>query len=304
VTFKFASGTATARLSIHASYVTFDGPMRLGWTAYQDSHHVTFKNVVHVGSFAIWSADYVSMIGGESYCDQANYYCDYDPQITEQSNTRDPPTDGLIEGVYFHDWRRPSGSDWHTECLQVGAMTRYVIRKNFFERCATHDIFIRSWGTINNGDHDLLNNVIENNRGRAASDGGYYAIQFIGDLNPSGCSGNVVQYNSWQQDTIAEACGITFRGNLQPKASFNCYGTYVKNVFQDSGNSPPCGSTNKLVKGTQYGWSALGFTADIHTTSTSPAINSGDAASYPSSDFEGQARPMGGMPDAGADEVQ
>jgi hypothetical protein len=32
------------------------------------------------------------------------------------------------------------------------------------------------------------------------------------------------------------------------------------------------------------------------------AIDHGDPASYPAKDIDGQARPMGGMPDAGADE--
>jgi len=37
-------------------------------------------------------------------------------------------------------------------------------------------------------------------------------------------------------------------------------------------------------------------------SSTSPAIDAGNTADYPGLDVDGQARPMGGAPDAGADE--
>ena len=42
---------------------------------------------------------------------------------------------------------------------------------------------------------------------------------------------------------------------------------------------------------------------DLHLKPGSAAIDSGDPASYPARDIDGNARPGGAAPDAGADEV-
>jgi len=43
---------------------------------------------------------------------------------------------------------------------------------------------------------------------------------------------------------------------------------------------------------------------DLHLLAGSGAIGAGDPANYPALDIDGQARPMGVAPDAGADEHQ
>jgi hypothetical protein len=41
---------------------------------------------------------------------------------------------------------------------------------------------------------------------------------------------------------------------------------------------------------------------DLHLQSASPALDRGDGGSYPGVDFDGDTRPRGAAPDAGADE--
>ncbi len=69
VTFKLVSGDAVRPVSRSMPAISrLRGRCGLGWATYPDAHHVTFKNVKHEGAFAIWSSDFVSLIGGESYC--------------------------------------------------------------------------------------------------------------------------------------------------------------------------------------------------------------------------------------------
>ncbi len=81
---------------------------------------------------------------------------------------------------------------------------------------------------------------------------------------------------------LQDSCGVTFVGNVHAEGA-RAVGTatWRYNVFQDDGGQVPCGSTNKLVNGTRYGWSALGLSADLHLLSGSPAINAGDRTQYP-----------------------
>jgi hypothetical protein len=42
---------------------------------------------------------------------------------------------------------------------------------------------------------------------------------------------------------------------------------------------------------------------DLHLAAGSPALNHGDPGNYPARDIDEQGRPLGGAPDAGADEA-
>jgi hypothetical protein len=80
----------------------------------------------------------------------------------------------------------------------------------------------------------------------------------------------------------------------------NCYTTgvsYSYNVWRGA----KCGRTDRRV-------AYLGFMKptrghfDLHLRRNSPAINRGTRSSFPRRDIDGQARPRGSRPDAGADE--
>lgn len=197
VTFHGGSGVTvdmSGQNSISADNIVFDGPMRMSWITSRNSDNVTFRGVTHTW-FGLQSSTHTSLLGGQVMCPAANGYCDYDPQITNEYQSGVSPSDVLIDGVAFHDWRRPPGSDWHTECLQVGSGVRVTIRNSTFRRCATHDLFVRSWGA----QHYLQGFVIENNRMYATDGGGFFTMQFEADLFPGGCSNNVARNNLIEQ---------------------------------------------------------------------------------------------------------
>ena len=83
--------------------------------------------------------------------------------------------------------------------------------------------------------------------------------------------------------------------NLAPNDGCASGVSYRYNVW--SGRA--CGATDKTAV-------SLGFldpaSLNLHLAAGAAAINAGDPGSYPAQDMDGQARPMGGTPDAGADE--
>jgi hypothetical protein len=91
-----------------------------------------------------------------------------------------------------------------------------------------------------------------------------------------------------------------FIGNLGPMSQYNCYSngvSYAYNVWKGAA----CGSTDLNVSGLGFLNSSPG-SFDLHLAPGSPALNHGDPGNYPSRDFDGQSRPQGSGPDAGADE--
>jgi hypothetical protein len=98
-------------------------------------------------------------------------------------------------------------------------------------------------------------------------------------------------------------------GNLGQRASYHCYGgvVFTDNVwFTDwSGSTPAkCSTTDSALAG---GSSAVGFVdlagLDLHLTAGSPAIDAGSPSDFAAADIDGQTRPAGALPDAGADET-
>jgi hypothetical protein len=59
-----------------------------------------------------------------------------------------------------------------------------------------------------------------------------------------------------------------------------------------------CGSTDRNAP---YGF--MDVNNNLHLAPGAAALNAGDPASFPARDLDGQTRPQGGAPDAGADEA-
>jgi hypothetical protein len=269
-----------------------------GWQTRGSARDVTFS-AIRAGYMLITSGSGIRVIGGEVYPGR-NFAGDYDPMISTASGSGTPPRNILISRVRFHGWTRPPGSGFHTECLQIGAAVNLTIRKSRFWGCATHDIFIRSWGSINGGYHPLRNIRIENNYFGKTLDG-YYSIQFVDDMAPNSTS-FLVRNNSALQafhDAIRRG-SIRFSGNaISNMSSWECGQSFRSrwhhNVY---GSGARCGSTDRVGR--------LRFVnprrLDLRIGLGSAAINHGDPNSYPRSDIQGQRRPKGRRPDAGADE--
>jgi hypothetical protein len=84
-------------------------------------------------------------------------------------------------------------------------------------------------------------------------------------------------------------------GNVAPLDNCDSRVSYSHNVWLGR----KCGATDKKV-------STLGFVdaakLDLHLRAGSPALDAGDPKSFPARDIDGQHRPAGSGPDAGADE--
>jgi chitodextrinase len=300
VVFRPAAGATvvvSGEVTVSARHLEFRDMRFGGWKTVLGADDVTFRNVQSANMF-IWSSSNVNVIGGEI---GPGTGADYDSNISTAAGSSTPPTNILLDGVWFHDWWRPAGTDYHTECLQVGSGVNVTIRNSRFERCATHDIFIRSWGGLNGSYHPLKNWVIENNFFGETLDG-FYAIQFVDDMAPDATS-FVVRNNSTLQafhDAIGRGT-ISFVGNIvDSMTSWECgqssVGRWSYNVYE---SGVKCGSTDFVGPVNYENRAAL----DLHILAGSAAIGRGSPTGSAAVDIDGQSRPLGGGPDAGADEV-
>lgn len=213
------------------------------------------------------------------------------PQI-KKYNPEDPdiaqPTDILIDGVAFHDFRRTDDTI-HTECLQILNGMNVTVRNSRFWNCdGTGDIGITPTGLI-------TNLTLENNFIGGGGDTGY-GVQIGMKLRNF-----VFRYNSSSQsvffsDTLVTG-PYTFVGNYMPWDYSLCHraATYESNVL-DGGK---CGPTDFSVSALQF---VDAKDHDLHLAPRSAAIGRGSAATRPAGDIDGDTRPSGFRPDAGADQ--
>jgi hypothetical protein len=241
-----------------------------------------------------WGPDkYNSPCGGSAHPEIQSAY-----QQTKRANHI------TIRNSAWQNFARCSSSD-HTECLQVEPGDYVTLDSNTFRNCDTIGVnFANDLANSNSpaGHRAPDHALVQNNFFAAATDatGGptYYA------LNIRECTNCTVRYNSWLQAPRMPVGGEIslnnlYEGNVGPMGQQNCGiagVTYSHNVWTDA----KCSATDKQAPS--------GFvnpaTLDLHLLASSAAINAGDPADFPSPDFDGQPRPIGAEPDAGADEHQ
>ena len=216
------------------------------------------------------------------------------------------PNHILIDGARFQNFARSTSSD-HTECLQFEPADYVTIRNSVFTKCDTITLAFftslagdsRSPAGYAAPDHIVLENNFIDQSYDATGGPTYNGLQ-IGE-----CTNCVIRYNTWLQNAHLPCnapCGeISLNnlvvGNLGPQSDCGNGGiVFSHNVFQGIA----CGPSDKSV-------ADLGFvnplTLDLHLLATSPAVDAGDPANFPATDIDGQHRPRGPAPDAGADEL-
>jgi len=270
--------------------------------------HLRVKGPV---AFLCHSCDHVQILGGVWGPD--SYRPGHGSLHPEVSPTYDAinfgklkrPNHILIDGARFQNFVRSKSSD-HTECLQFEPADYVTIRDSVFTRCDTITLaFFTSLAGDSKSpagfaapDHIVLENNFIDHSYDATGGPTYNALQ-IGE-----CTNCVIRNNSWLQNTHLPCnppCGEISRnnvvvGNVGPQSECGNGGiTFSHNVFLGIA----CGPTDKNVR-------SLGFVSpralNLHLRASSPAVNAGDPRDFPRRDIDGQRRPIGPRPDAGADE--
>ena len=270
---------------------------------------VTLQNLRVKGPYAFYcaSCSHVSIIGGiwgpDTYQCRASFGSAH-PEIQNAYNQQKRSHAILIDGATFQNFARCTGAD-HTECLQVEPADDMTVRNSVFMRCDTIVVNFANdlaFGSKSAAGYEAPNNILlENNFFDVSMDntGGptYYSV------NIRECTNCTIRYNSWLQAPRMPNGQISLNnkyiGNVGPNSQANCdVGgiTWGYNVWEGA----KCAATDKNVA--NAGFVNRGA-MNLHLAPGSPAINAGDPSFYPAKDIDGQARPSGGAPDAGAAEA-
>ena len=213
--------------------------MTTKWAVQPGADKVTFRNVVADGMISITGASNVSVLGGQVY---SPVPVTADPVIASYNGK--VPTNILIDGVSFHDFIDTVPGLHHIECLQIGSGINLTIRNSDFRNCDVHDIFIRSWGNVNNSPYPLQNIVIQNNT--MAATHAYYTMQILDDLWTASPTSFFVTGNTSQMNFVIRVQNGTaqVRYNKLPTMTAYMCTAYGQNRWYDYNTyqtGVPCG---------------------------------------------------------------
>ena len=261
-----------AGVGISGSHVELRN-MQTAWHVSGGANGVTFRNVAAVAAVYIsGGASNISVLGGQIY---SPVPVSSDSQIA--SIYGKVPTNILFDGVAFHDFVDVGpGQLHHIECLQVGAAINLTIRNSSFRNCATHDIFIRSWGMANNSPSPLSNIVIQNNS-FAKTTSGYYAMQILDDLwTWSPRTSFFVLNNTAQQSILVRVSNGTAQvryNNLPSMSAYFCnaYGQKAWFNYNTYAFGTPCGPQDVVLNSGVSPGVSPGNPSTSHTRFSGPS---------------------------------
>jgi hypothetical protein len=208
-----------------------------------------------------------------------------------------------MDGTTLHDITSDNLSLYHIACMAIADSIGAVVRRVHTYNCMVFDLELGVFA-----DGQLSNVLVENNM--FGNSGNPYTNNASLALNTNTTSWNglTVRNNSavvaMRHPDCTNGCtNVRFSGNISPLPGWYpsaCVAgvTYRNNVW--TGGTNKCDASDQAVASAGFVNAAAG---DLHLTVTSPAINAGDPLSYPADDIDGRARPLGGRPDAGANEA-
>lgn len=272
-----------------ASYV------RIRW----GSEDVTLRNI-DAGGLNLTSSRDVTVLGG-----------DYGPMVDGVSHINAcgepgcyPAEDILIDGALFRDYTI-TDPEKHSECLMIWPGRDVTIRNSTFRNCTDFDILVKPYNTGLvglPGDITIENNVFDEpivGDGCLCTRGG----NAIGITQGGGesWSGVTIRYNSSLGGIRVDpmVTNAVIKGNVARKdTNYSCQDniSFSYNVWTGASCSP----TDRTAPFADVFVSPGAL--DLRLKDGSDAIGGGDPADYPATDVQGQSRPQGSGPDAGADE--
>ncbi len=222
-------------------------------------------------------------------------------------STSASPKNILIDGVDFHDFTVTPGSEAHVECLQVWAVDGLTIRNSKFRNCEVFDIFLQK---LPGGAAATPSNILIENNFFDCCASGFYSIR-LADHAGTSWKNVTIRNNSLNKeinpDPSVPYSNVKIIGNVGPAVKFWSGST---GAIQ----AKPAGvevDYNVWYAGSKVGShdkvAASGFrnaaAVDFHLNAGAAAIDAGSPTGSPATDIDGDARPAGKAPDAGADET-
>jgi len=273
--------------------MTIRGDVNAGGAA----NGVSFENLVSDnGALGVYHASNVAFRGG-SYGGTNRYKSEIYPDGSWAHNANIS-----ITGVTIHDVRSDDLANYHVEGMLVSDGAGITISGNTFYNNDVFDLSIGAFGSAS------LSNITVENNAFASSAGPNFDSSLGINTNTTTWNGLNVRYNSalvyMRHPVCSGGCtNVSYAGNVSPLVyASQCVAgvTYLNNVWTNASGAK-CNASDKSVTSPGFVNPAV---HDLHLTASSPAINAGNGTGYPAVDIDGQGRPMGGAPDAGADEKQ
>jgi hypothetical protein len=295
VVFRPASGAAVhvGSIDVNGRHVTFESFDTSGWHVRTGADDVTFRNVNSNDRVFITSATNVTVQGGT--VDGGGGYWNNGNQIKRATSSAPIPENLVFDGVTIKNFRKAPGSDDHVDCLHVLSGRGITVRNSRFQNCEHFDILFTVF--LGYTPQDIL---IENNFFDCCGSG-YYSVQLGGGHGES--FQNVLIRNNSANKSITpgtdnSVSNVRFVANNVPDIPGCKRPGIVSRYNVLHGAASLCGANDKLVPSGFLNPAAL----DLHLRATAAARDAGDPSDHPATDIDGEPRPQGAAPDAGADE--